>query len=51
MLDERKEKKPKQETWLSRFIEKIASANEKKFGGQVPDCCGGVKAPTGEKKP
>lgn len=37
------QQKPKKDNWLTRFIDKIAEANEKKFGGQIPDCCGNTR--------
>jgi len=40
-----KRQKPKKENWLTRFIDRIAEANEKNFGGQTPDCCGHVARP------
>lgn len=43
MAEGRKQEKPKKDNWLTRFIDKIGEANEKKFSGQVPDCCGGKR--------
>ena len=45
MEEELKQAKPKKDNWLTRFIDKIGEANEKKFSGQVPDCCGGTGGP------
>ncbi len=27
--------------WLKKWLEKLAEANEKNFGGVTPPCCGG----------
>lgn len=29
--------------WIKKWLEKLADANEKNFGGQPPDCCGSMK--------
>ncbi len=36
--------KPKKETWFTRFLDSLAKANEKQFGGNVPSCCSGKTA-------
>jgi hypothetical protein len=43
MAEELKQAKPKKDNWFTRFIDKIGEANDKKFSGQIPDCCGGVR--------
>ena len=30
-------------SWIKKWLEKLAEANEKNFGGQPPDCCGSMK--------
>lgn len=40
-LESQSSQKPKKDSWFSRFLERLAAANEKQFGGQVPDCCSG----------
>lgn len=43
--------KPKKETWFSRFLDSLAKANEKQFGGDLPSCCGGKTAPRPSASP
>ncbi len=40
---QRPSQRPKKDTWFSRFLERLAAANEKQFGGQMPDCCGRMR--------
>jgi hypothetical protein len=30
-------------SWWKKFVDKLASANEKQYGDDVPDCCGDGK--------
>ncbi|MEW6087526.1 MAG: LDCC motif putative metal-binding protein [bacterium] len=38
--------------WIKKWLGKLAESNEKNFGGQSPDCCGGTKVhPKPETRP
>ncbi|WP_281244092.1 LDCC motif putative metal-binding protein [Halanaerobium salsuginis] len=30
-------------SWWQKFIDKLASANQKEYGNQTPDCCSSEK--------
>lgn len=30
-------------SWWQKFVDKLALANEKQYGNEVPDCCGDGK--------
>lgn len=30
-------------SWWNKFVDKLATANEKEYGDDVPDCCGDGK--------
>ncbi|CCU78112.1 hypothetical protein HSACCH_00412 [Halanaerobium saccharolyticum subsp. saccharolyticum DSM 6643] len=33
----------KKKSWWDKFVDKLASANKKQYGDDVPDCCGDGK--------
>lgn len=43
LVDYKERSMSKRKNWWQKFIDKLALANQKEYGNDVPDCCGDGK--------